>query len=497
MKNYLKYSILITLTLMITIGLANAQPVFIGVSPQINPWEARPTVATREGIDETVNTYSWASAYDGRLLTQVTETTTFIPGFPLGDDPAFTSGFVEFTTWRLPVLANQFLPIGWVDIKMKYKVPTALADDTYRIEYAVGASGWQTLQADTKSIFDKASAEQVRAWTQVSEPNDGTWVWADIAAINVRISFTDTSADGWEMAPMNLFEVWATVYKPPLPPAASPTMSIQPAAVGTFASPLNKWIFVDIYAQDVTNLAGYQFKILFDPIVLSHIGTAPIMWSYYPYTDQAAYIVDNVGGSVEVSYTIPTSDPLYQTGVTGNLVLARVYFKVISGTGYSWLRLSVSFLGDQNAAKMPHTVYHGSYGAIPPDTYVAGWIPASPFPYDEPRSTNWVEEYPHPGNKWHLSSWTDNTGGVPPANGVLDASDQIDMTPTDPIGDVQWFHVDQIWEVNADPTTYVYMILTKKIVTPEFPLGIGLMMAIAPLIPIAYLWRTKRRVMKK
>jgi hypothetical protein len=99
-------------------------------------------------------------------------------------------------------------------------------------------------------------------------------------------------------------------------------------------------------------------------------------------------------------------------------------------------------------------------------------------------STQWVEQFPDMGLEWHLTSWEDNL------DGVLSPSDQIDMTPI-PSGPTKWFHVDQLWGCDADPNTYVYMILTQKEVTPEFPLGIGILMAIVPAISIVYLWRTR------
>jgi hypothetical protein len=78
---------------------------------------------------------------------------------------------------------------------------------------------------------------------------------------------------------------------------------------------------------------------------------------------------------------------------------------------------------------------------------------------------------------------------------MLDVSDQIDMTPTDPPGPFAWFHVDQIWECDsgiADSPT-VHMILTAKGTTPEFPMGITVLMAFAPLIAIAYVWRKRTK----
>jgi hypothetical protein len=147
-------------------------------------------------------------------------------------------------------------------------------------------------------------------------------------------------------------------------------------------------------------------------------------------------------------------------------------------------------MGDPEAGKTPHHVYHGYYGTPPVNSYLVGNAPL--FQYENPITTEWVEEYPEPGNIWHLTSWEENE-----PNGILDPSDQVDMTPiVPPSPDPVWFHVDQIWECNADPNTYVYMILTRKPTVPEFPLGIGILLGLAPAIPLIYLWRRhpKRRV---
>jgi len=199
----------------------------------------------------------------------------------------------------------------------------------------------------------------------------------------------------------------------------------------------------------------------------------------------------------------PYGDPELTTGVTGNLAIARIWFIVNDdGTGvppapgYSWFRFTLSYLGDAQANKIAHPVYHGLYGSdnVPPEVSLIGTNPIPRpelFPYETPISTNWIEQFPMPGHTWHLSSFEDNI------DLGLTASDQIDMTPTDPPGGVQWFHVDEIWECDADPNTFVYMLLTiKGPPVPEFPLGLGLMMMIAPAIAVAYLWRTRKKVTK-
>jgi len=293
---------------------------------------------------------------------------------------------------------------------------------------------------------------------------------------------------------MYVYDVWATVYPPPLPPLASPTISMQPTAIETL--PAGPPFFVEVYAQDVTDFAGYQLTINFNTTVLSTVIAGA--WSYYPFTDVAVMDASDLLGYVSIATSIPITDPLVTTGVTGNLVLARVYFQVDTGmtaSDYSFLTFSVSILGNPAAQPMPHSEYHGLYGAPPPTTHVAGWIPTSEFPWDEPVCTHWVEIYPDVGTEWHLTSVEE------PFDPPLRPSYQIDMTMEEPpTGEVWWFHVDEILESDTDGDAIndaVYMILTFKYKEgPEFPLGVGLMMALVPAIPIVYLWRLRKKVVK-
>ena len=479
MKLHNKLPIGLTLalaTLLMTIALVNAQPRPIGTTLQSNPFDSNPSVVD----DPDFLVVGAASMYDGRLTT--------MGYFFLGDFDL--PGYVELNTFD-----TKAFTIGWVDIKMKYMVEPYAIDDTYNITYSTDGVTWIALQPDTSDQFDSTTTfpeAQVRCWAEVSEPNDGTWSWTDITNLRVRVSF-DPGPDGYsDLNTMYLYEVWASVYEPPLPPAASTAISIQPPVVETLAA--GRRLFVEVYVQDVSSLAGYQFTINFNTTVLSPLAGG---WSYYPFTDEAAADLNDPLGYVSMSYTIPISDGLSSTGVTGNLSICRIYFRVDSGmtaSDYSFLTFSVSLLGDPTAGRIAHGEYHGLYGTPPATKHMFGWIPTSEFPYDAPISTHWVELWPEPGREWHLSSWEENT------DGRLGPSDQIDMTMEEPpTGAVWWFHVDETWESNADPDIKVYMICTFKYEEPipEFPLGLGLMMALAPAIPIVYLWRTRKKVVAK
>ena len=473
LHNKLPTGIILALAMMlVTIGLVYAQPVPIGKTTwQSNPFDSNPITYSEFATFTATPT----AMYDGRLTT--------MGYFTIAQDDWEGYGYVELSGFKSPTTT---FTIGWVDIKMKYSVDPYGIDDTYRIEYSTDGTTWIVLQPDTTDPFDVSTpgAPQVQSWAERAAP-DGSWDWTDIGNLRVRVYFTP-GADGFcDWNTMYIYEVWATVYEPPLPPSASPTISIQPKVVGPF--PAGRRFFFEVYVQDVTALAGYQITVNFNTTVLDTITGG--FWSYFPfYVD--LYDLNDPLGYVSITATIPVADPLYPTGVTGNFALARIYLAVAAGmtaNDYSWLTFSVSLLGDPAGEKIVHGEYHGLYGTPPPETHLMGWVPASEFPWEQPVCTDWVEIYPEEGRRWHLSSHDDN------GDGVLSASDQIDETMIEPpTGEVWWWHVDEVWECDASPETHVYMILTFKFKeVPEFPLGVGWIMALAPIIPIIYLWRRK------
>jgi len=473
---------LVSMMLLVTIGLVNAQTPAIGASAQPDPYESNPSTVTYSGLVDPGPTNP-GNMYDGSLGT--------FGNFYLGDSDV--SGYVQISGFDLP--ATQWTPIGWVDIKMKYLVSAYdpdTADDPYSIEYQVSDSAWVPLQSTTTSQFDTATPPlaQIRPWAEVREPNDGTWSWADVQNLKVKVSFDIGVNEMSDFREMDIYELWATVHKPPLPPSASPTLSIQPRNM-TKATWTGRRFFVEIFAQDVTALVGYQFTINFNTTVLSPV--AGQFYAYYPFVFQGALTLNNTGGYVSAAFSIPVSDPLATTGLSGNLSLCRVYFlEDASPAGsrlYDWLTFSVSLMGKPGAIRITHHTYHMFYGKPPADTYLFGWTPSSNFPYMDPISTYWIEQYPDLGKEWHLSSHTDN--GAP----GLNPSDQVDMTDlgTSKKSD---FHVEKIWDCFVDAPTLdayaTYMIVTKKPEVPEFPLGTEIVLLLAPIIAIVYIWRLRK-----
>ncbi len=106
-----------------------------------------------------------------------------------------------------------------------------------------------------------------------------------------------------------------------------------------------------------------------------------------------------------------------------------------------------------------------------------------------PLGSDWHELWPQYCDWWTLESWVDN------GDGILSASDQIDMTNIG-TGEHVDFHID--W-LNPTPIPgdgkKDMVVIIKEPPVPEFPLGLGLLMLMAPAIPIVYLWRIRKKEM--
>lgn len=476
LKNYLKYSILMTLIFMMTISTANA---LIGDLPNANPYESLPTGRTASTAPPTVTQTSGASMMDGDLGGYGTVYATGTTG---------TFYWLRFDTFQNTPPSGEF-PITWVTLQIKYAHPLGMVDDTYKWEWSIDGATWTELTAATSGKFDSAGAAQVRSWSQLAEPTDGVWTWPEISSVQVRYYVTVGGA-GFDGAarPFRIYEVWLSVYSSPVP-AAGPSMSLQAPAI-TAGDAAYQSVFVEVYLSDVTNLAGWEYSISYDPAIMF----ATEYYNYYPWTDIAA--PDLGADYIHIDGTIPVADPLLTTGVSGDSAVARIYFMLNDdGFGlpvdpnFSWLRFTMSLVGDPDATKISHSVYNGYYGTPEDNTYLVGSFPVprpDPFPYGTPTSTNWVEEYPTFGNVWHLTAWTDND------DTVLGAGDHTDMTPTAPPGETLGnCPVIQVWECFADPDTYAFMIFLGPV--PEFPLGIGVVLGLAPAILVIYIWRTRPR----
>jgi len=127
------------------------------------------------------------------------------------------------------------------------------------------------------------------------------------------------------------------------------------------------------------------------------------------------------------------------------------------------------------------TMYFDSDTGWTPSTSPLGWDweELSPGPPTNPPGNDW----------WSLDNWIDND-----FDSVLSIGDQIYMRNTANFPEDNWFYVDVVNPAPASGDGKADLQVTVKPDVPEFPLGVALMIAIAPAIPVVYLWRTRKKV---
>jgi hypothetical protein len=402
MKNYSKYSILIALALLMTIPLTYAAvpPAQFGVPPQpTGPKECSPKHYAVEPnlaayIGPPVGVSNPALSIDGFFSTGPTVITTFDS---LTSDPANT--WFAVGTVSIPGGAPAWNP-GWVEIKIHFAfTPSGGAGDFYRFQISLDNATWTDITADSNA----AATERNFQLSQVSRPGGGSWTWADISNLNVRVYFSQNPANGaWDGDTFNFYEAWVDVYSLPKPSGTN-ILTLQPGNITvTTATGTGALLIYEVYASGFTKLWGYQFRIDFNKTVLK----ANSVWTYAPWVSQSSPdVLDNTNGYVAMSYYTFAGDP---NGFTGSAPLARIYFqRLLSGTTYpkQYSPLNFNFTLGQTSISDPQ-------GGKPSFNAINGFY------------------------------------GVPPA-------------------------------------------------LPEFPLGTGIVMMLAPAIAIAFVWRTRRKGTRK
>ncbi len=371
---------IVALTLLAIPGvLALSQP--IGTSTQAMPFESKPSAV--EAGSRVITTP--ANAYDGDPVVTFAATTygglTTVParwGVQTFSRPS-DAGLTDFD-------------IASVTMHIQYAAPALAVDDKYRLVYYVGAAGPFALQDWTGSPTTASSTnfpvalpsttasggtQLSRSWGEISDLGDGTWTWDEIASVRVRVEFQLVSTT--DARPFRIYEIWLTAYDQ-APPAASPTVSIQPSAIANMPAEDFTGIgvfFVDIYAHSMvfgTNgLQAVEFTIEWDPTILQvwdpdFLGTGT--WgTYWPWTAENWWTLDNGIGQVSVSLIIPTANVLVDYGLQGSFPVLRIWFAVVDPTmtGISPIHFRVSTMVAPGGNYIPSTAYDGHYGGAVPE----------------------------------------------------------------------------------------------------------------------------------
>ena len=225
---------------------------------------------------------------------------------------------------------------------------------------------------------------------------------------------------------------------------------------------------------------------------------ADLGYTAVPYAGAVDKITGTISDHSEVIMGPPGS-PIPLGAAGGPIRMCRFQFKSKSASLPSYLDICgvpVEGILEMSARYWtPDNVVH--HADIMDDGYYISTIAnqmefdlVTPPPYNPlaPIGSRWHELWPVTCPMFTLTSWDLNQGGA-----GLDASDQIDLTP-DVAGPVIYGHVD--W-INPSPTPNdgkADLIITlKEGPGPEFPLGITILFAIAPAIPILYLWRSRSK----
>jgi hypothetical protein len=173
----------------------------------------------------------------------------------------------------------------------------------------------------------------------------------------------------------------------------------------------------------------------------------------YPTYSQEFDIVgwdDNGDGILSACDTIDLG-----TGIDYHVdqVTTTIWFTIKAGDPYGWDGMEMAVEPEEPASELPGspigTMWHQIF---PPDLYSL---------------------------TFEITSWDDD------GSGVFDPSDQFDFEyPYFDPGMPHWAHLDA---VSTD------IIVSPPPQVPEFPLGLGMIMLLAPVIPLAYLWRLRKK----
>lgn len=120
-------------------------------------------------------------------------------------------------------------------------------------------------------------------------------------------------------------------------------------------------------------LQAYEFTINFDPAVIQvwdpeFLGTGT--WgTYWPWTAENWWTLDNGIGQISVSMIIPTANVLVDYGLQGSFPVLRIWFAVVDTTGEGGSRIGfqVSTMVAPGGLYILNAYFNGLYGAEVPE----------------------------------------------------------------------------------------------------------------------------------
>lgn len=270
------------------------------------------------------------------------------------------------------------------------------------------------------------------------------------------------------------------------------------------------WIETDLPVNDPAGIVGYALSVRVDPTALEVMtaaktaGGGGLLETFlmdYGY-DLEGYTtallvgpIDKVTGTIlDVSEYIMGYKTLGVGAGAANMKLMRFAFKSRSTTikspidifGRNVLDIQAIYTTPDGIDHFVDVMDDGYYIGVPePEQMYVDLI--STLDVAAPQGSKWLELWDTYGTSYTLTTWKDVD-----ASGTLTATDIIALT-NDEGGEVTGWTVNWLnpSPISGDGKSDMTLLFTPDV--PEFPLGLGVIMAIAPAIPILYLWRTRKK----
>lgn len=559
MKNYFKYSILATLILVTIIGITYAQPVPIGADRQPVPLDSNPSNAVATAMGTAANlpqiydgnlllaaNMKLGSGFgaSGNLL---------IDGFDVPHNTQFSIGWVDLKMkYHVPLATTDDLyrieystdGINWIvvvpdtgaafdfggspppivafgDIAPSSGLAWTWADVTnlkVRVWVTKGGFAYDGRDLFVYEVFATIYPEPIPPTSSPTvsiQPVNGTTGSSGLYAPSIY--FVDVYV--MDMAQMLGYEI--VISFDPLVLQPTQAFTYYPFKTEVFPPVLDPTGYVSMafftFGGDSVGFAGNG------PIARIYftVGANPLSPNQTPLTFTVCKISDITGGAIPATvYDGMFEEAKYLSAVVGGGDLTPIAIDVTAPVGTNWhetyptysLEYPILDWWDNGDGELsycdkielaPDEWYH-----VEEVTVTIWWTikPADPYGWDgmpgagEPELPCCTTEDMEPpiGSKWHqiwmsefysltftITSWEDTDG-----SGSFTPSDQFDFEYDFDPGVPHWAHLDAV-------STDIIVTPTDPPPVPEFPLGIGLLMLLAPIVPLAYLWRLRKKVAKQ
>lgn len=545
MNKHMKYSLLVVLAFAMMISIVRAPPLPIGDAGylQTQPYESNPTAHTATGV----TSVSWANTYDGDLDTLVNfwgtgTVTTANVYFRLFDNtpPAdFAIGQVDLKIkYKFPGTTSN-----------TYRIEYSLDGTTWTVIQAATTAKFDNGGQPGIRPFVNIARPGGGSWTWADIALLRvrfflTRVVSTWDTVN-KIGLYETWLTIYENPPPT--DVGPVVSVWPSSVLGVPTYGFfyVDLYIRNVAS-LWGYQFTMHYDTNVLTALEYFSYYIFDTVAVSYIddpnGIVSVSYSSFGgdlvgFTGDAplARIYFMVDGGGSTTLDIPPAESIL-SDTTGNAIDHTVqggWFSsgiIMSFTGgmlapadptgtlwhedyptystpwalTSWIDNGDDFLSpsdqiDMTSPDHPGLLYwyhvdivtttiHFTFKA--PDTgagVAESEIPMETMPGGDPTDTRYHMIYPDYCRTFTITSWTDN------GDGNFTPSDQFDFLFDDEYdefgnpGPIHWAHLDSV------TTDIIVSLKSVEPGVPEFPFGISLVFAVAPLVAMVYLWRIKPR----